>query len=348
MKARYFLALMGAAMLLLSCEERIDIGNDGLGDQLMMDAQMSTADTVHTVYLSLSRISGLFLAENATISCYVNGTLADRTGEINEIVENPVGPQGHYKVAAYQIRARFAPGDKVKLTADAGELHCEAEVSVPTAPMLKGAEFTQKSKWEYKLAVDIEDNKGAYGYYFIRFYNTSYVQVIKADVYPGHASKDYKPGDIVKRVNYEVAADTKQEPLLRTGETYPGSDGDSQPSFFENEKNLFTDEMFRDGAYQLNVEIKKYEETVPTTIVDGDLYRSYNQLKVRLFHISKEEYVHMTGIQFRDSYESNSTLTGEFVYPHNVSGGLGFVAVNSESDIELLLYTKDYSIDNLF
>ncbi len=346
MKARYFLALMGAALLLLSCEERIDIGNDGLGDQLMMDAQMSSADTVHTVYISLSRISGLFLAENAAISCYVNDTLVDSTGEICKIVENPAGVKGHYKVAAYQIRARFAPGDKVKLTADAGELHCEAEVSVPAAPKLNGAEFTQMSRWKYKLAVDIEDNRDEYGYYFIQFYNTSYVQVIKASTDHGFGPRN--PGDIIRRVNYEVIADTKQEPLLRTGETYPKSAGDSQPSFFENEKNLFTDEMFRDGTYQLHVDINNYEGIVPDGISDGDLYRSYNQLKVCLFHISKAEYVHLTGIQFRDSHESNSTLTGEFVYPSNVSGGLGFVAVNSESDIELLLYTKDYSIDNLF
>ncbi len=69
---------------------------------------------------------------------------------------------------------------------------------------------------------------------------------------------------------------------------------------------------------------------------------------VRLSHLSKEEYVHLTGIQFADSYESNSTLTGEFVYPHNVSGGLGFVSINAESDIELLLYTRDFTVDNPF
>ncbi len=52
-----------------------------------------------------------------------------------------------------------------------------------------------------------------------------------------------------------------------------------QPSFFENEKNLFTDEMFRDGAYRLNVEIKEYEGIVPKMVMSGDLLRGYNLLR---------------------------------------------------------------------
>jgi len=328
---------------LCSCEIAIDLGDDGLGRVLLMNAQMSTADTTHTIYLATSEQTGFSSVKQAVISCYVNGTLVNVSDTIDDVEE--IGYFAKQSVSVLHIKASFAPGDLVCIKASSGDLHCEAEVTVPAAPVILDAKVEKCvsdydcSMGDYKFTVDIEDLKDEYNYYFLNVLDVSYVVVTKTD------SHWYKAGYIMNRQDELPRFNTEGEPLLHSSGIGP-SIGNSYNSYFNNKQNLFSDASFRDSRYNLKFYSTRGFSITPRTMSTGEEMISHNIAVIQIFNISKDEYLYQDCYQFDNSSESGTFLTNELVYPCNVTGGLGFVSINAATEYVLNVSSFLHDIDH--
>ena len=345
---KYILPLLVLLTSIQSCESMINLGDDDLGNVLIMNAQMCSSDTDHIVWLSLSNGETISPVEKAVVSCYVNGRLvcvSDTAADFREIPFFAAG-DASFGVSGYPIQARFAAGDQIRIVAESGEQHCEAQTVVPLAPLILSAAATpctssaDLSQGNYRFMVTVRDLKDEYNYFYLRLLNQSSIIVEKSN------RSNIHPGDVLFGMNEIVPINTTGEPLLNSGDRTLGSLGDSSSSFFNNKENLFTDVLFRNGDYSLHFYTKERFMLKPREMVTGDVFVAYNKAIIRLFAITREEYLYLTGYQFIHSLESGTYLTDEYIFSSNVNGGLGFVAVNSAADYEIDLSSYRYDADS--
>ncbi|MBR5955732.1 MAG: DUF4249 family protein [Bacteroidales bacterium] len=343
MKTRIILLIL--LMAASACETRIDLGDDGLGDVLMMNAQMCTTDTTHTVWLSRSARNSISFVDDAIVSCYVNDELVCVTSVVEKTDDvSLTGKDKELCASGYVIRTTFSPGDKVRIKADCDNLQCEANIIVPKIPVLLEAKAnicTTPAEYRngtHRFKVHIQDFKDEYNYYCLRVLDHSFVEV-------GYSSTgEYEPGDILLRQNNPLPINSRGEPVLNSGARTIGNqstsdDGYDGNSYFDNKENIFTDVLFRNGDYTLDFYIDKiFSLWPPGGFSSEDVFTAYHKATVRLFNITREEYLYLSGYQFINSDENGTYFTGDFVFPSNVEGGLGFVTINSAVD-----YTIDIS-----
>ena len=149
--------------------------------------QLSTADTTHTIFLSMSYPDRIDSLPGATVECFVNGsrTLARpipagyreetdwMTGEIS-LVPN------HLPYTKYEFEAILKPGDKVRIEATKGQMDVWTEVVIPqpitliaidTVTLVKSSVYqsfgeTETYEQEYvEFTIRLSDAKGTDNYY---------------------------------------------------------------------------------------------------------------------------------------------------------------------------------------
>lgn len=348
MKARLIILLFLALTTLQSCESSIELGEDDLGVVLVMNAQMKTSDVDHSIWLSKSSQSRITPVEDARVSCFINDVLACETDVMIGIDDVPISIDGTgYGAGRYCLHASFSPGDHVVIKAQSGDLHCEATVDVPMAPVIleaKAVPCETASDCElgkYRFTITIQDLKGKMDYYYLRILEDSYVLVEEA-----HKRADFQPGDTLNRSLKNTQIITTGEPLLNSGARTLGSQDTAGGSFFDNKANLFTDALFRDDEYTMNVFSQENFNLKPSSMERGDAFVAYNNAVVRVFHIEKSEYLYLAGYQFNQSAESGTFLTEDFIFPSNVSGGLGFVSINTAADYIVSFPTRRFDSDS--
>lgn len=319
-----------------ACESVIDLGDDGLGEVLIMNAQMSTSDLEHTVWLGRSDRGMISPVEDAVISCYVNGELVSVAHSVKEQFDIPLSWESDvaFGMGGYHIEASFITGDQVHIEAETPDgLRCSSEIVVPRAPVVLDASAVlcetaaEREMGRRRFSVTIRDWSDERNFYFFRLLDQSFIEVDAA-----HERANFHPGDILTRLDEEVEVNTIGEPLLNSGERTVGSPDTHGNSFFDNKENLFTDALFLNGEYTFRVYTRARFDLKPPSIDKGDCFVAHNRAVVRLFQISKEEYLYLSGYQFIQSLESGTFFTEDFVFPCNVIGGLGFVSINSATD----------------
>lgn len=333
--------------LMISCESIIDIGNDDLGEVMVLNAQMCTSDSVHTVMLAYSKPEGIFPVAEGQVECYINGAIVAKSSTVDEQQEIPsiygTSIQGY---SLLHFAAHFNPGDEVCIKAYSGDISCEANVMVAQAPKLldvhtiKCETDLDRETGIYKFEISIEDIVNELNFYSLKLLDESYVQVIEADTF-----SDYHSGDILNAAMHEASVNNTQEPILNAGAGTISSYFDSGDSYFDNSLNLFTDYLFRDKSYTLTLySTSPYDFNIkPNERCSGEVMKAYNIARVRLLNMSQEEYLYLVGCQFENSIESSTYLTSDYIYPSNVVGGMGFVAISSVTDYDILISTKEYN-----
>lgn len=342
-KNAYISAVMLILALTPSCESTLDLGEDGLGGVLLMNAQMCTGDTTHTIWLSRNSIDLISSAPGATVSCYVNDRMVYQTRKVEITDEHSfLFNSTVFKSSGYKIHARFNPEDRVCIKADLDGHHCETHLVVPRAPIIKNA---TTDEGRYVFSIQVQDLKSEYNYYSLNLYSEGCV-IVEETADPRAI---LSPGDTVIYEKKNVWIDTKGEPLLNSGARTISNPGSTQESFFDNTDNLFTDLLFRDGEYEMRVTTPKERYfTRPKQWSTGDRFIGYNKAIIRINSHSTEEYVYLTGCEYIRSIEGNSAFSEPFFFPSNVEGGLGFVSVSASSDYIINFPPKRFeSIDDL-
>ena len=347
MKIKLLIASALAVISIQSCTAPLKMPDDGLGTVLIMNAQISTADTSHVVWLGYGTQDRVSAVLNGIVSCYVNGELIVTTDQVDEIVENTsplFSGESLASVAAYRFNARFSPEDHVVIQAVVGNHRCQAAQDVLPAPVILDGRaircetVSDQQLGTYRLELRLQDQKDILNYHYLKLYLRSHM-LVEVSIHGEHYPWAPKVGDILDREEKEIRVISTGEPLLNSGASTLGSQGSSQESYFDNTTNLFTDLLFRDDEYTMHIFTNESLPHIPSSILGGETYLAFHSAVVRVFNVPKEEYRYLTGYQFEKSAESGTYFTEDFVFPNNVEGGIGFVSINTAADYEIALPT---------
>ena len=347
MKTKLLIVSVLAVIAAQSCTSPLKMSDDGLGEVLIMNAQISTADTSHVVWLGYGTQDRISAVLDGVVSCYVNGELIAKTDQVDETVENTstlFSGELLASVAAYRFDARFAPGDHVSIRAEAGKHHCQADQEVLPEPVIldghasRCESISDQQFGTYRIELRLQDQKDVLNYHYLKLYLKSHM-LVEVSINGEGCPWAPKVGDILDYTEKETGVISTGEPLLNSGASTLGSLGSSQDSFFDNTTNLFTDLLFRNGEYAMHLFTNERLPHTPSEILGGETYLAYHSAVVRVFNVPKEEYRYLTGYQFEKSAESGTYFTEDFVFPNNVEGGIGFVSINTAADYEIALPT---------
>lgn len=303
-----------------SCERYIDLKNPGPERMLVLNAMLSSTDSVHQAYLFDSRKEKVVqLDSEALFRAYVNGLLAD---EQSGRLPCPV-----------DFNARFKPGDVVRLELSSGGMHASSEVTVGEPVPLPPMDTTMTGEGRDQVTrfrIRVDDRKGEKNYYMLEaFYDVLYYVDWVAD-----GVTYYTVGDTLQHWVTRHHIDVTRDPLLNRDFTI--GDGDDAETFVNNPFNLFTDETFRDGSHTLDVSVGGFHREGDVRLVSSD----YSYV-IRTRHVFRLQTISREAYNYIDSYAIEmSDLSGYFffeagTYPQNVKGGLGFVTAFATSEYVL-------------
>lgn len=335
--------------------EYLDV--DNLDPVLVLNAQMTSQEDVHTIHLSSSSRSKVSPVPDGTVTVSINsGT------PVAAAYTPPEEGYEEFSSSRYTFTGKLNPGDMVEVTGTSGSLTAKATVTVPEEPNLLGVEFNHDVKhanatdtvlgsddyydhyWPYaepnpydgnmwhEIKIKLADTPGVDNYYRLRVYLiTTFTNDEGTEVSDGY-----------------LGLDTSSEPVLSSG----NAEGGILDTISENGNSycVFTDALFQDKEYTLKLYFQEYqvmyirkyhnfddghfdEET--GLLVEPEMPEgwSYNvKILVRLYSISQYQYIYLKALDLSDI----GMLFSEPVsIPTNVEGGMGFVNVDSYKEVQM-------------
>lgn len=368
MKTRYI--LMTALLAMASCTNTDYIDVEEVDAVMVVNSQMLTSNSSHTVVLSSGTLSRLSEVNGADVSVSVNGAAPFKAAEDNkEEEEYGYGLQNGTK---YRFDYSFAPGDVVDMTiTHKSGAKTNASVTVPKDPIVKKAELfhevPHKSSdsmfdfgWDYYYTYPMDDDNP--------YPNDSWheLRVTLQDIpsedsyYRIDVAVEYilTDGEEVEKGARGVWLDTSSEPVLTPATSSGGIlDALAEDS---NNYNAFSDNVFKDKEYTLKlffqesqvsymrhyynvyeanwteVEVKDektgqtYTKYVPEPLPEGVTYST--QMRVRVYSISHDQYIYLKALGMQDMA---MFFSEPISIPSNVEGGMGFVNIDSCKEIRL-------------
>lgn len=333
-----WILLPALCLLAASCEEEIEIFVGNGTPVLLMNAQLRSDDTLHTVVLNTSWISGLEPYDGAEVTVTVNGT--------ERIVAEPVFQEEYYVHSLYRFRADFKPGDVVRIDAVRGTDHASAEVVFPKPAEIVSVDMTRDAVTDpydvtFFFRAGIRDVPGE---------DTFFRLAMDADV---EIHSFYKDGSGERervwwdRFTNRRMVDASEDPVLNDGRTAASENelfGDILPG---NTYWAFSDQHFRDDAYTLRFKSYRTFFKPERTDVAADVERCYCDAVVKLYTMSFAQYRYLKAI---DNFETfgyeMSVLVEPTTLPSNVEGGLGFVS--AETCVTRSIRVDEYARSNLY
>mgnify|MGYP002621661685 CR=1 FL=1 len=334
MKIRLFPILFAVFPVFSACENEIIVDIEDIDPVIIMNAQLHTDDTTHSIILTIGRRDGTDPCAGAEVNVFINDRPPIRADEV-EMEEM-------YEKGEYRFDAEIHPGDAVRIEAKAGRMMAKATVTAPEAPMIEKVDYSVKS---YPSA----DNS---------YENTFHVFKTTIKDLP---EKSYYRCDIC--AEYEVVTDTYSmtlypsmtlldssgEPLLTTGWASDDDDFNLSNLFSpENSYSIFTDDTFADGKYTLNLRSSDFWVKSPWFVNDFS-YLINATLKptaiIKIYSMSFLQYRYIISLYNYDVFGYEVSILAEPVsLPSNVEGGLGFVTIDSCSEYRVAL--PEFEFDN--
>lgn len=346
-----------AAIAAAACTSTEYLDVDNLDPVLVINAQMTPQEDVHTIHLSSSSRSRVSPVPTGSVTVSINSG-----APIMATWQAPEDGYEEFSSSEYIFTDKLNPGDVIEITGSDGTHTAKATVTVPQAPDLLGVEYTHDVKhasagdsifdiggdyygdWPYseeppyspqtwhEIKVKFRDKSGEDSFYRIRVYVHTKLTTDE---------------DIEEYYSY-IGLDTSSEPVLSTATSSNGGllDTIAEES---NRYGLFTDDLFKDKEYTLKLYFQESEiingrfylggdghwdeETnkwVLDPLPEGWTYES--EILVRLYSISQDQYIYLKAMDLGDL----GMLFSEPVsIPSNVEGGMGFINVDSYKEIRM-------------
>lgn len=342
--------ILAAAALLCSCINTIKYEYDLNDGKITLLSQLSTSDTLHTVYLSMSYPDRIDSLSGATVSCYVNGTLHRATQAPGEYYESydwetmePILIPLHNRYTVYHFQAGIKPGDKIRLVAskDGEEAWAELEVPQPgtvvsldTATVVKtfvwqdldGAETYEQEYLE--CTVRLGDVRGTDSYFTL----DGIISTVTTLTSEGQGRNGV---DVTgpERLEYETFHDL----ILEDG--YSSGLGNLFEDLMPvNAMHCFSDKMFRDGEATVKMYFPSYAFRVYPYYYNADRIEVEKTFRLRLKTIDRSFYNYLRALNNMLCYGFDvEPIIEPTMLPNNVTGGMGIVTVAAESFLEMHL-----------
>ena len=344
MKKTIYLLLL--SFLAVSCYEEIvlPVGDDE--PRGVMNAQLNTMNTSHTVYLSVTRKSHVKALSGAGVRVFVNGTLAATAEEMPPRYEG-------VNEAGYAFEATFRPGDEVRIEATKDAFSLTSTVTVPQ-PVTVSSIDTSTVKMTYmgetgtylQVKTNFQDLPGSTFYRIDGRIMDDY-QYLDEDMNPvsGYAGT----GELY------LGLETGFDPVISEGGGKTGgtdlatllADGYSYHCFsdipFSGEECTIRP-LINPSFYLRDYPYMSY--AIPEDVTDEELPTLYDlYLSVRRRACVQLRTLDFSQYHYLKSLENLETFGTDLIFlvepttlPSNVEGGLGFVGI--EAVTELMFYEE--------
>ena len=333
--------IAAALMILDGCTDTVPIPSGMEGTALLMNAIISSADSVHHIILHGSKNpEGIVKAPDAEISFFVNGALADATSSHQ---------QEKYGIGEdYQLKARFTAGDTVRVEALFEGGCATAEVIVPEAPVtgpVKQLEMISVPVNDYGnveerdlwgLNIPLSDPAGEGNSYRLAKIDVQCEAECIADDDEGTEYAQYSDLGKIEHSSLDICFYTFMDPVFKS----PGHDF----RYSDAEYSVFNDRLFDGTTKNLYILTDKKCEIGPPygKVRDGEVWVYRNKVRVLMESITPEAFRYLNAVQYDGAYDLISITHVPTHYPSNVTGGLGYLVVCSASLTETALEPKTY------
>lgn len=362
-----------ASVLLGACTKDIDYNLKDIKPQLIVNSQMTVGDTLHLVYLAVSKSDRVERIKSGSVKCYVNGVLV-ADGKLDNrdddlFIKEDLHIYGHYyrdehhkdvytagpnaagktNQTRYSFKAGFKPGDVVRIEAEAddGVYKAYSEVVVPKAPEFSITDtLRQKDQYGdnvYRIRVKGKDITGEDNFYRI----LSGCSWIDKKIRYAHKYEDARTWEETRGYRF-IRLDKGNDPILNDGA--PVEDIDLAGAS-ENTFRVFSDRQFSDGTFNIGFSVNAKEIFIgPHGLLNYDRLESESNFKVTIRGITKDEYYYLKALSIYDYLDGDTTLTEPVSFPNNVEGGIGLVSISTESvatiKFKRTYYDLRYWLDN--
>lgn len=340
-----------AAVFLCACEKEVDFHRDDIPAQLQMNAQLCVGDTIHAVYLAVSKDVKVESVTSGSVTCFVNGTKVadgvrdDRDDALFER-ESTTEADGYsasgMRQTRFTFKADFQPGDTVRIeaTADGGAYKAYSEVTVPYAPAISITDTVCQqnpavtySDQVYRIKLQGQDIAGENSFYRL---TADYERRDDLYIYLDWVDEDQKHQ--VLHYSKGLVIDKSNDPILQDGA--PAGDIDLTGAS-ENTYNVFSDRLFKDGSFSITFSV--YPEFVQMPAGYAFQYAEWDvTFNARVWGISGGEYNYLKAMGIYDYTDGDATFTEPVSFPDNVEGGVGFVSISTPSTASVK-FTRHFS-----
>ena len=307
-----------------ACTNPLDYTSGQQPELIIMNAQLRTDETRHSVFLSRGLIGEAEPLPDAQLDCYVNGTLLTRARPCPADSTSAYAYLGQDQTTEYLFDATILPGDELRLVAACGELRASATVTAPQPARLAAVDTVSVPVSPYSVMYT------SYG----QEYTEALVCRLRLEDRPGEQNwyricVDLGDG----RDRHSVRFGFNRDLILNDG--YKSTDAFDIGQAPSNSFCSFSDKQFADSAAEVEIHVLKNNiRYVEKNWTDA----ACAALRLRLLTLSLEEYAYLNAINAAEIWGfEGAVLTEPVSFPSNVEGGLGLVSLASASDIVLAL-----------
>lgn len=365
----HLIIYIAIAILATACENEIPYTSKPQETKLILNALLDAGTKENNVYLHLAEGNSIGRVDEATLSLYVNGKLAETPqavsaeeiyghlqGQVSEDIYEALLKSLNYK--RYRLTTAFTPGDHIRLeaTAEGGKYHVSSEVIVPQPienlqvdtclaylRVYKGQELHR----QYKIT--LQDRPNERNYYRLEIlndfsYRCEWKELVRDENGEpmteinenGYWHYVYATKDTI--INDRQTGLINREDVILT-DGHPGSYDDESNELFPtitNKYNIFTDSRFSNSTATLKVYTPHYQDYYPMQTYYDQIYRTQT-ITVRLLCLTEAEYRYLKALNCLDDGDYDETIMEPITLPGNVENGLGFVGVCSSVETRIVL-----------
>lgn len=333
------LSILLMPVLVVSCYEEIilPIGDDE--PVAIMNAQLNTWDTTHEVQLSVSQKNRVKPLIGADVQVTVNGKTPIAATEMPE-------DGMHYWETVYRFDADLKAGDEVRIEARKDAFLLRATVVAPPAVTISSID-TSTVRMSYmgdssdylQVKTTYQDLPGDSWYRVAACMYSEFVYLDEeGQPVPGY-SGEYA---------WWVSPETGYDPVISEGGGKTGGLDFGALLSAENSYNCFSDNPFRDAECTIRPLFKPYVvydyydtyilpsgmEEIGYEAVFGLQYKTHRTARLQVRTIDFSQYHYLKALQNLETFDTEVTFLVEpTTLPSNVEGGLGFVGLETVSEI---------------
>ena len=348
---RKMIPILMLSFLAAGCYEEILIPTEDKDPVLVMNAQMDNLEETHVVNLSTSLLSKVEPFPGATVKVYVNGTFVAQAVEMVE--EDP------WNRTKYAFEAEFHPGDEVRIEAVKGAFNASATAVVPPTVAVESLD-TSSVRMTYmddtsdyvQLKVRFKDLPGNSWYGVDHRINDIWEYLDEE----GNTSPEY-----TAETSYRGGLETGFDPVISEGTGKTSGNDLAALLNVENYYNCFVDTPIADQECTLRVLVDhwnfylpqdRYGFLVPEWMEDDPRawstllampVRIHRTCHFRLRSLDFSQYHYLKALNNLETFGTEvNFLVEPTTLPSNVEGGLGFVGIETVTEIPYARMDREF------
>lgn len=337
------LPILFLPFLLVSCYEEIIIPVGDDEPVAVMNAQFNTAEATHEIMLSVSHENQVKALDGADVRVTVNGKKTFQATEVNEVTD----AWAIRRHTVYRFDAEIKPGDEVLVEARKDAFHLTSTVTAPPVVTLSSIDtstvrmsFMGDTSDYLQVKVSFQDLPGLSWYRVAACMESDFAYLDEE----GNPVPEWS-GEYI----WWLSPETGYDPIISEGNGKTSGMDLGALLSAENSYNCFSDNPFQDKECTIRPLFYPYiiytyydRYMVPDDfnyetgwdILKGMPFWIHRKVRLQVRSIDFAQYHYLKALQNLDTFGTEVTFLVEpTTLPSNVEGGLGFVGLETVSEV---------------